>query len=345
MAQPVNDRSRPGPFRKCARNVGAIAVTLGASSYCPSAGAEPASALPIELGWDAPASCPPSDDIERDVRRLLGDAPLPDEVPPIVANVSVHQSPDGSFDVRVRTTSGGQERERELRVETCDEARRLVAFLLAFLVDPRVSEGPHEESPLPKSAASASTAPPPPKPPKPPPQPAPERSPRWAASVLVSADLGMLPSASLGGELRGGLLFPNWSLEARATAWLPRRAESPDVAGAGGEFTMFDAGLLGCLRSSGREAPTLQVCAGPVLLWLQGEAYGVAEPGQDEALFFGASGEAALLVALSSRTSLRMGLGALVPFSRPTFAIHDVGPIHRPSAAAARGSLGFEVNF
>jgi hypothetical protein len=117
----------------------AISTAVGASLFSAAATAAPGS-LPIELGWEAPPSCPPSDDIERDVRRLLGDAPIPDTLPTIVARVSVRENPDGTFEVRVRTTSGGEERERELRTETCDEARHLVAFLLAFLVDPRAHE-------------------------------------------------------------------------------------------------------------------------------------------------------------------------------------------------------------
>jgi hypothetical protein len=80
-------------------------------------------------------------------------------------------------------------------------------------------------------------------------------------------------------------------------------------------------------------------------LSLWGTGYGVEAPGDDQALFAGAEAEAAFLVAISSRTSLRLGLGALVPFSRPAFAIHDVGAIHRPSAVSARAALGFEVRF
>ena len=82
-----------------------------------------------------------------------------------------------------------------------------------------------------------------------------------------------------------------------------------------------------------------------MLLALRGEGYGVETPAEDEALFAGATAEGALLIAISPHLSLRPALGVLVPFSRPTFAIHDVGPIHRPSAAAARASLGFEVSF
>jgi hypothetical protein len=71
----------------------------------------------------------------------------------------------------------------------------------------------------------------------------------------------------------------------------------------------------------------------------------VTTPGREEALFAALSAELGLLIALSREFSLRPALGALVPFRRPTFAIHDVGTIHRPSAVAARASLGFEVLF
>jgi len=325
----------------------AIAAASVAALLAVAGAAAPSGSLPIELEWEAPASCPRSDDIERDVRRLLGEAPIPDTLPAIVARVSVRQNPDGTFEVRVRTTSGGEERERELRTETCDEARHLVAFLLAFLIDPRAHERPRSEAPSTDNAppAASSAAPVPDRPRAPPPPPRDERYPRWVASFLIAAEVGILPAVSLGGELRTGLLFSSWSLEARAAAWVPRRAESSSVAGAGGEFTLFDAGILACLRSAPWEAPSIQVCAGPVLLWLRGEGYGVQSPERDEALFAGATAEGALLIAISQHLSLRPALGVLVPFSRPTFAIHDVGPIHRPSAASARASLGFEVSF
>jgi hypothetical protein len=347
MALTVNDRSLPAPLRKCATGVVAIAVAVGASLFSVAAAAQSVGSLRIELGWEAPPSCPPSDDIERDVRRLLGDAPIPDTLPTIVARVSVRENLNGTFEVRVRTTSGGEERERELRTETCEEARHLVAFLLAFLVDPHAQERAGSDAPpTEKTTTPATRAPAAPERPRAPSRPArTERYPRWVATVLVGAELGVLPSVSLGGELRAGLLFSGWSLEGRAAAWLPRRAESSSLAGAGGEFTLLDAGILGCLRSAPWEAPSIQLCAGPVLLSLRGEGYGVQTPAHDEALFAGAAAEGALLIAISPHLSLRPALGALVPFDRPTFAIRAVGPIHRPSAAAARASLGFEVKF
>lgn len=338
---------RPGPLRRRARSFVALAAAFGASLLSASAASAPVGSLPIELDWQAPASCPESDDVERDVRRLLGDAPIPENVSPIVAKVSVRQSGESSFDVRIRTTSGGDERERDLRVETCDEARHLVAFLLAFLIDPNASEHSRTEPP-PNQPAVVPVLP---APVHREPEPSKARrarngrSPRWALDVLVGADLGTLPSASLGGELRGGVLFPGWSVEARAAAWLPRREESPKVPGAGGEFTLLDAGLLGCLRQAPWEAVSIQVCAGSALLALRGEGYGVETSTEDTAVFAGATGEGALFVGLAARTSLRLGLGALVPFRRPAFAIHGVGEIHRPSAVSGRAALGFEVTF
>jgi hypothetical protein len=108
---------------------------------------------------------------------------------------------------------------------------------------------------------------------------------------------------------------------------------------------LFEAGILGCLRGALGEGASLQGCAGPTLLSLTGEGYGVATPGRAEALFAALSAEVGLLIALAPEVSLRPALGALVPFVRPTFAIHDVGTIHRPSAVAGRASLGFEAQF
>jgi hypothetical protein len=78
---------------------------------------------------------------------------------------------------------------------------------------------------------------------------------------------------------------------------------------------------------------------------MMGEGDGVREPGSASAVFAALHAEVGLLVAISEKVSLRPALGALVPFRRPTFAIHEVGTIHRPSAVAARASLGFEAQF
>jgi hypothetical protein len=321
--------------------VAVLAISLLASSV----GAAQPDPLPIDVGWEGPASCPRSDDIDRDVRRFLGDIKLPETLPPIAARVSVQESSDGRFEVRMLTTSGGETRERALRTETCDEARDLVAFLLALLIDPRARE---------PSAVAAVTKPPPAE--KPPPATreqakAPQQPPkdesthRFLAALAGTAEYGTLPSGSVGGELRMGVLFSIWSLEGRGAAWLPRHAESPDVPGAGGELSLFEAGILGCVRGAPLGGPALHGCAGGAVLSMKGEGDGVREPGSDSAVFAALHAEVGLLIAISEKVSLRPALGALVPFRRPTFAIHEVGTIHRPSAVAARASLGFEAQF
>lgn len=338
----MNDHPRSDPLRKQASFL-ALAVLCGVSLS--SVAAVAAGSLPIDLGWEGPESCARSDDIDRDVRRFLGDATISEALPPITARVSVSENPDASFEVRMVTTSGADTSERALHTETCEEARDLVAFLLALLIDPNAR-------PPSQPAAVADPAPPKTPPPAPPvrspaarPSSETKPPPRWLLGISASAELGTLPGASVGGELRTGVLVSGWSVEARANAWVPRRAESESVPGAGGEFSLLDASLLGCLRGAPWEGPLLQGCAGPALLFLEGEGYGVQTPDEEDALFAAAAAEAALLVALSSHLSLRSALGVLVPFRRPTFAIHGVGTIHRPSALSARASVGIEAQF
>ena len=340
----VNDHSRSAPLQKQPTFL-RVAAALVASSLAVAAAAAPSGPLPIDLEWEGHASCPPSDDIDRDVRRFLGDATLPETLPPIAARVSVRQNQDESFEVRIRTTSGGEKRERALRTETCDEAKNLVAFLLALLINPGAREPSRAPNPSKPPAATKAPTEAPERAPVLRPSPETERPARWIAGLSGSAELGVLPAGSVGGEVRVGLLFPGWSLEGRGAAWLPRDAESPSVPGAGGKFALFEAGILACLRGAPLQALAIQGCAGPVVLSLEGEGYGVRTPGRDGAVFAAAMAETALLIAISPQSSLRPALGALVPFRRPTFAIHEVGSIHRPSAAAARASLGFEVRF
>src|SRR5262245_48710168 len=116
----VNDRTRSDPLRKRATFLG-LSAAVGASLFTVLAAAAPPGSLPIDLGWEGPASCPPRADIDQDVRRYLGDTKLPETLPPIAARVSIRESPDGRFEVRMLTTSGGDTRERALSTETCDE--------------------------------------------------------------------------------------------------------------------------------------------------------------------------------------------------------------------------------
>ena len=122
MASPVNDRTPPGPLHRYACGLATSAAVFSAVLLAGVGTALAAQPLPIELDWEGPETCPASDDIERDVRQLLGDGAIPDAVPLTVAKVSIQESPDGFFDVRVRMTSGRDVRERELRVETCQES-------------------------------------------------------------------------------------------------------------------------------------------------------------------------------------------------------------------------------
>jgi hypothetical protein len=303
-----------------------------------AAATAPASTLHIDLTWEAPASCPVSDDIERDVRRILGETSMPSNLRSIAARASLSENPDGSFELVLRTSAASQERERSVRVDGCEPARELVAFLLAMLIDPNARPRGSDASKSPVRPAAA--APPSDE------EPRPHESkvaPRLVASFLGTGDLGTLPAVSPGAELRIGLLLPGWSLEARGAAFWPRDAESPTVRGAGGEFRLLEAGVLGCRVSATK--PSFAACAGPSLLAMRGRAFGVSDAAQASAVWAAASAEGAALLPLSRVLALRAMVGALVSVNRPTFAIHGVGAVHRPSFISARGALGLQVRF
>jgi hypothetical protein len=312
-----------------------IALTLLLTTAAPAA---PISTFHIDLTWEAPASCPKSDDIERDVRRILGDAVMPSKLGAIAARASLNETPDGGFALVLRTKAANQQRERAVRVDGCEPARELVAFLLAMLIDPNARPRGSEASPGSE----------PPSPAAPPRHEGSTRhgskvAPRLVTSFLGTAEVGTLPYASLGAELRIGLHLPSWALEARGAAFWPRDAESQTEPGAGGRFWLREAGVLACGMSATK--PSFVACVGPSLLAMQGRAFGVSDVEQASALWVAASVEGAALFPFSSVFALRAMVGADVSVRQPTFAIRGVGPIHRPSFIAARGALGLEVRF
>lgn len=308
----------------------ALLLTTGAM-------AAPASTFHIDLTWEAPASCPKSDDIERDVRRILGDAVMPSKLGAIVARASLSETPDGGFALVLRTKAANQQRERVVRVDGCEPARELVAFLLAMLIDPnarpRGSEAPQGSAPPPVAPAPH------------------ERStrhesklvPQLVTSFSGTAEVGALPYASVGAELRIGLRLPRWALEARGAAFWPRDAKSLTEPGAGGRFWLQEAGVVACGMTATK--PSFVACVGPSLFAMQGRAFGVSDVEQASALWLAASAEGAALFPFSAALALRAVIGADVSVRRPTFAIRGVGSIHRPSLIAARGALGLEVRF
>jgi len=104
----------------------------------------------LELRWEAPIECPTGADVRAEVARLLGGV-LPAELS-LRAEGEATRSDDG-WTMRLHTSMGGEEGERELAGERCEELGEAAALILALMIDPiAVAENePEEADPPPNS--------------------------------------------------------------------------------------------------------------------------------------------------------------------------------------------------
>jgi hypothetical protein len=131
----------------------------------------------------------------------------------------------------------------------------------------------------------------------------------------------------------------------RGNVWATRRTTSPADASAGGSFDLVDVGLGACARAWYERRVSPSLCAGAALLRTHASGFGVTDPSQASAWWGAAFVGGDVRVMLTPRNGLHVGFEALAPAGRPTFGLAGVGPVYRPAAIAARGTVGWEVHF
>lgn len=321
-----------------------------------AANALPDETLPVSIEWTGPSDCAEAKAAETYIRRMLSGTSHAAS-PNSDVHVVVQLATDGKWDVSIETMTSGIVGERSLRVDSCEEARRAVALLVALMIDPNAQPRALDQ-PSSTENQEANPAPERPSPPAPPVAVATQKPvlvqyatelnrvrPRWFAGATAVADWGTLPTSSLGAELRASVTQYIWSLGLGGTAWIPSRGSSRELPEAGGKFTLLESRAYGCVGASSRVRIQGQFCVGPSLLHMHATGYGVSEPGSASTTWLAAAAEGAALIPLTHEFGWRIALEALAPMARPTFAIRDVGTIYRPKALAFRGSIGFEVLF
>ena len=290
---------------------------------------------PIVLTWIAPEGCPGVEDLRAEIRRLAGPVPPPPEKPE--ARAFVRRGPKDSWMLTLNTTAGLLAGERRLTAGDCDELMRAAALVMALMLNPSAGALPPPPPPPPPPPVVIATppAPPPPSPPGPI---------SLGAEVLVGT--GLLPGGAAPGlGLRLGLGAGVLSVELRAAVWSERSAQSPLVGGAGGTFDLIDGDLAGCATARRHQRIALGACLG-VMVWRgTGSGTGVSDPATATAYWPGGFADGNLRFRVTLRNAVRLGVGAFLPFGRPTFALGGVGDVWQPSKFGARGTAGWELNF
>jgi hypothetical protein len=315
--------------------------------------------LPVDLSWEGPEGCTGTSQILAEIRQMLPDRRLLANASHIVVAVEIVADDDGKWSIGVATVSGELAGQRQLRANSCDDARRAVALLVALMLDPQAnpdgsappktksepelapaapvpSATPHRERSASASRATFAT-------------PLEARAPRTPLRAVLGAylvaDNGTLPSLDVGATVLFGVRARQWELALRASGWAARNMDYVGESGMGVNLRLYDANLAICGNLAQKGQGTLQLCAGPRVYVFHAASHGVASPGSVTEVAWGAFGELALGYRVAHGARLRLGLEALVPLQRPRFAIYDLGFVFQPRRLAERISLGPEFDF
>ena len=305
----------------------------------------------VELAWSAPAECPGRASVEREIRANLAGSTVAGNA--VVARASVARAGD-KWHVDLAIRSGQGSGERSFDAASCAELASAVALIVALTVDP--SRRPAEPDAAPPVVADAGPpAPAPATPPAPAPPPTADSSedpPKLAIGGEALADVGALPSASVGGGLTLALLLGRVRIEARGRLFVSQRALDTAQPTQGVDLSLVGGGGRGCFAILAGEL-TLAPCAGLAIERVAaagfGGATGTAAFSRDTTW---ASGSGGLLATWAPLRwfALRLDAEILVPFSRPSFVVlapdgSVAGVLHRPSPLGGRLGLGVEFRF
>ncbi|HEX4403317.1 MAG TPA: hypothetical protein VH560_00710 [Polyangia bacterium] len=341
-------------------------LIAGGARAAPDHGAADRDASPIALVWAAPAGCPSSAEISRELARVAR-APAGKTLPHLTVDARVE--PRGErWVLHLRTVRDGVEGERELEAESCASLARAATLVVALALGvggdelgaappPPAPEEPRPRTPprprvveAPPSAPVAPLTPvaPAPLPPVAPtpvaivvarPSVAPPRF-AWILAADASATRGPLPGTSFGAafgvDAGRGRFFASLRLE----AWLPED-EATAAAGVRARYTGVGGALAGCAVAAHAGRFTLAGCVGVRAAALHGASSGALVDRDATAPLY------AIVPALRSRTRLAraffvdVGVELGVSLDQPRFALLDLGDIYEVPRLVPAATLGF----
>jgi hypothetical protein len=298
---------------------------------------------PVELEWDAPPDCSSKNRVLGEVARLIGTAPRR-----VHARALVDQQSATAFQVRIELR-GEVEGARQLSAHSCDSAARAAALIIALAIDPQAASvvtrqlEQAETERAPSKAESSDGAPA-------------EATPAHASDQTAERDgalaeplHGVLLSGITGeqarvpglavGALLGGGVRDDWVRFDLGLYFVPSAHAA--VAGSPGQGADFTAGGLSarfCPRALDSELGVF-MCLGAHATRIWGEGTGVPETLNRYGDVWSAGLGAKLRWPGASAWAAELDLELIVPFTRPAFAIENLGPVYRVPAFGFTGAL------
>ncbi len=309
--------------------------------------------------WDAPAPCPTAEQGRAMIEANLG-ASL-DEIETDAAFVVVLSQTDRGWGARIDLDASSSRTLPE--VDTCEQAGAAAALVVAIALDPAASgppadpraeaEDPHVPAPEPEPEPAPA--------PEPAPEPVPEPEPEPERDLIPAESLAEEPLA-LGGhlgiagglrygsldralgivQLRGGLLLPRARVSLEAVV-APRRVVAVDTAEI--RFTQWGLAAGGCWRIPLGAMATLEPCAAAELGQTWSSTRGLDDARPRAQTWFALRGGPHLTWRFLPRTGLWAGVEAIVPLTRPTYAIGGAGTVARILPVGVHAFAGVEIRF
>ena len=338
-----------------------VAVALLTAALC-MLSPRSARAVPFELTWSAPPSCPSRETIVAATRERLGDGETTDPPELYVRGALTTEGATFVVDLQVKDVDGVELGERRVRMErpSCNAIAEPVALVLATMIAvarPREREREAqadaivEPDSVPASAPKAapiSEVPSARRSRRPPPTVRARTRLPMAVGASGAASFGLLPHAGFGGALRYTMTLPS-TIDV-VIGGEGSFETSPPVSVAGGEatFRYFDiGGLAGVLvgRSSWIElVPLIEGRAGLIIPSATGFYWGYNTP-----RFSGAVGAGALArIILGEALRLEVLPSFRVALTRDEFRVlagEELVRVHRPLSVGARLTVGIAYEF
>ncbi|HEY3235969.1 MAG TPA: hypothetical protein VGJ84_14730 [Polyangiaceae bacterium] len=324
----------------------------------------------LELKWEAPAGCPQSSFVLSEIERLIGESPSKVLSKPMRVQARLEEEESGWM-LKLEVRDRGEPSSREIRTNTCEEAARAAALILAIAIDPeKIPEPLRSEAvarfalvePLPASKPPTPEAQTTSEPPPPQTQPSPHRradsaaekisespKPNFAMGLQAAIDVGSLPKTAPGIELAGAVGWARIHLKLVASYFPPQRAESTALTNASGDVSLATGAFFGCY-SLRVESPELAACAGAEsgALWGRGSGAGI-DPASDAVPWLAVDAALVLGIPINKAFAVSLEARAVAPIGRANVIVRrtDGGKdrLHRPAVVEARGALGLELRF
>jgi hypothetical protein len=308
----------------------ACAIGALSATFLPGNDARGEATRPFELSWQAPADCPSSGEIEREITRLIGDASRHRATVRAAAEITRRQD---DWQVQIRIEDGAQQSERTFEGKSCRAVAKVASLIIALAIEPSAGSAPEAAAPLPPEPPEA-----PPRPPgrTPPPVEAPLRGFVGAGAI---SELRLLPRIGFGFDITFGLRLPALSAELRAGAVVPQPTDVPSSS-AGGRLSLTTAGVRLCARFLAR-VPEVFGCASGFLDRVQADGYGVTVPGSATAFLATAAIGPRVDLPLGEALRITLGADATHTFGHANFRLDNVGNVHRTARWGGSARLQF----